>query len=198
MTKKEKLRRKKIEAKRLRRKKMILRRRAYALLLLFVIVGMAVLCFSAGKKSGSKSVSGNNYVAAGAGNYVSSGMSDDKDEMPLTPAVYDNNYDVEPILSGKADVDLLSLEDEKAILDAAKRGMDNTVASGMLKSRLQNSQWHAISTTNSSICVFLTGHLDNKLYKYVYTMLNDGTYELLEISVDGEKVADIEDFLHKM
>lgn len=218
MTKEEKLeriRRKKIAQRRRRIKR---RRRAYALLLICVFVGVAIIFYRAGAKKGEKSVSGNALATAGAGagesttdSEYSTGYNADYSLGEYTGLgtmtdSISNNSAFNPranmkldVSTGVANVDLKIVEENGGdVLNSAKDAMQNrayftgcsTTVNNILTMYAPDGKWHAIKTTSSQICVFYSGHHERDEFKVTFMLYNDGTFYLQDVSINNELLSD--------
>lgn len=200
-------RRKRIKKK---RKKLAMRRRAYALLLCAFMVLIAFIFFKAGKKSGDLSVSGNDLLSAGAEGFMGKSneneLIDNNADYPVQSMIESTIMSDNTVLKGHVTIDVEPVTDEdgntvpiddKTMLSEAKKAMGRSVISQTLLQFLPDGGWHAITTTSNELCVFFSGHHDDKSVRFVYVFYSDGSFELQEIRVDGTAVEDMQGYLTK-
>ena len=103
------------------------------------------------------------------------------------------------VSTGTANINLLAVEESGGnVLLAAKdamknrayfNGTNNTV-NNILMMHAPDGEWHAIKTTDNKVCVFFEGHHDKDEFKVTFTMLNDGTFYLQNISINNELISE--------
>lgn len=216
MTREEKLERLKRKKIAQRRRKIKRRRRAYALLLICIFVGMAIIFYKAGAKSGQQSVSGNEMPAVGAASDIYKGTTDEDAASQYSLDEYSGVGSVDNSVSGNsfynptanmkldvstgvANVDLNIVKESGGdVLNSAKDAMINRAyftgcsnsVNNILTLYAPDGKWHAIKTTGSEVCVFYTGHHEHDVFKVTFLMYNDGSFYLQGVSINNELISD--------